>query len=113
MLELALQKLRAEPETTAIVGDGLETDIPGGQRLGLMTILVLSGVTSPEQLARSPLQPDLVYPDIAALHRAWTEALRPSKHQSRDTGTPSRHQLGEAGTPSRVPGGGGEGRTAK
>ena len=86
MLELALQKLRAEPETTAIVGDGLETDIPGGQRLGLMTILVLSGVTAPEQLARSPLQPDLVYPDIAALHRAWTEALGPSKSQSRGKG---------------------------
>ena len=71
MLQLALQKLRAEPETTAIIGDGLETDIPGGHRLGLTTILVLTGVTTPEQLARSALQPDLVYPDIATLHRAW------------------------------------------
>jgi 4-nitrophenyl phosphatase len=74
MLQLALQKLQAEPETTAIIGDGLETDIPGGHRLGLMTILVLTGVTSPEQLARSALQPDLVYPDIAALHRAWAKS---------------------------------------
>jgi 4-nitrophenyl phosphatase len=83
MLQLALHKLRAEPETTAIIGDGLETDIPGGHRLGLMTILVLSGVTAPEQLARSALQPDLVYPDIATLHRAWAQSLEPAQLKTR------------------------------
>jgi 4-nitrophenyl phosphatase len=81
MLQLALQKLGAEPKTTAIIGDGLETDIPGGHRLGLMTILVLSGVTTGQQLARSALQPDLVYPDIAALHRAWAQGLEPDERQ--------------------------------
>jgi 4-nitrophenyl phosphatase len=81
MLQLALQKLGAEPETTAIIGDGLETDIPGGHRLGLMTILVLSGVTTAQQLARSPLRPDLVYPDIAALHRAWAQGLDSGQHK--------------------------------
>jgi 4-nitrophenyl phosphatase len=83
MLQLALHKLQAEPETTAIIGDGLETDIPGGHRLGLMTILVLSGVTAPEQLARSALQPDLVYPNIAALHRAWAQSLEAAHPQTR------------------------------
>jgi 4-nitrophenyl phosphatase len=83
MLEFALQKLQAEPKTTAIVGDGLETDIPGGRRMGLMTILMMSGVTAPEQLAGSALQPDLVYADIAALHRAWVEALKPAKATGR------------------------------
>ncbi len=83
MLQLALQKLRAEPETTAIIGDGLETDVPGGHRLGLMTILVLSGVTAPEQLARSALQPDLVYPDIAALHQAWAQSLEAAQLKTR------------------------------
>lgn len=86
MLQLALQKLRAEPETTAIVGDGLETDIPGGHRMGLTTILVLSGVTTPEQLAGSALQPDLVYPDISALHRAWAQSLEPAQRRPRDKG---------------------------
>lgn len=82
MLQLALQKLEARPETTAIIGDGLETDIPGGRRLGLMTILLMSGVTAPEQLARSALQPDLVYPDIAALHQAWAESLEPAQRKT-------------------------------
>jgi 4-nitrophenyl phosphatase len=83
MLQLALQKLQAEPKTTAIIGDGLETDIPGGRRLGLTTILVLTGVTSPEQLARSALQPDLVYPDIAALQRAWASSLEAAQRKTR------------------------------
>jgi 4-nitrophenyl phosphatase len=84
MLQLALQKLQAEPGTTAIIGDGLETDIAGGHRLGLTTILVLTGVTSPEQLAQSALQPDLVYPDIAALHRAWASSPKAAHRQARD-----------------------------
>ena len=82
MLQLALQKLDAEPGTTAIIGDGLETDIAGGQRLGLVTILLLSGVTTSEQLAGSPLQPDLVYADIAMLHGAWADSLQPARRKT-------------------------------
>jgi len=86
MLELAREKLQAEPQSTAIIGDGLETDIPGGWKQGWMTILVMSGVTSAEQLARSPLQPDRVYPDVAALHREWNPALGPSRNLPQSTG---------------------------
>jgi 4-nitrophenyl phosphatase len=74
MLELALSKLSKRPNNTAIVGDGLETDIPGGRRLGLTTILVLSGVTSPEQLAQSAIKPDLVFRDVASLHATWAKS---------------------------------------
>jgi len=84
MLQLALQRLGADARTTAILGDGLETDIAGGQRMGLTTILVLSGVTAPGQLAGSTLQPDLVYPDIAALHRAWAEREAPDKRKGEE-----------------------------
>jgi 4-nitrophenyl phosphatase len=73
MLELALSKLAQHPGATAIVGDGLETDMPGGRRLGLTTILVLSGVTSPEQLAQSSMKPDLVFGDISSLHTTWAK----------------------------------------
>lgn len=71
IFEIAFQKLQAEPRTTAILGDRLDTDIIGGHQLGLTTILVLSGVTEQQQLAHSPVAPDLVYEDIAALHRDW------------------------------------------
>lgn len=50
-----------------MVGDRLETDIAGGQNAGLRTILLLSGVTGREELARSPIHPDLVLADITAL----------------------------------------------
>jgi len=80
IFELALQRLKAEPRTTAVIGDGLCTDIEGGRRLGLLTVLVLSGVTDAQELARSGIKPDLVYADIAALHMAWRAALeRPGR----------------------------------
>ena len=75
IFEIAFQKLQADPKTTAILGDRLDTDILGGKRLGLMTILVLSGVTDQQQLANSTLVPDLVYEDVAALYRDWQRVV--------------------------------------
>jgi len=62
--------LGTDPERTAVVGDRLETDILGGKNAGVRTILVLSGVTSKELLAESPIRPDWVFDDIGALSRA-------------------------------------------
>jgi 4-nitrophenyl phosphatase len=75
ILELALQELAAEAETTAMVGDRLDTDILGGHQVGLTTILLLSGVTDTQQLVGSSIVPDLVYEDIAALYDSWREAV--------------------------------------
>jgi 4-nitrophenyl phosphatase len=75
MVEQALAKLGAEAATTGMLGDRLETDILAGQRAGLPTLLVLSGVTKREMWAESEIQPDLVFDDIAHLHRVWQEAL--------------------------------------
>jgi 4-nitrophenyl phosphatase len=67
MFEQALARLGTRPERTGMVGDRLETDILGAMNAKLQSILVLSGVTTPEILARSSLQPDLVFDDIRAL----------------------------------------------
>lgn len=75
MLEQALSSMEAQPATTAILGDRLETDILAGHRAGLRTILVLSGVTDEAILARSELQPDLVFDDVAHLHAVWEGML--------------------------------------
>jgi glycerol-1-phosphatase len=53
----------------AIVGDGLGSDIAGGKRAGLTTILVLTGTTSRHDLEASEVQPDVVLEDLAALAR--------------------------------------------
>ncbi len=75
MMEQALARLGANPATTAMLGDRLETDILAGQRAGLFTLLVLSGITDQMQLSQSEIQPDLVFRDVGHLHAAWLEAL--------------------------------------
>lgn len=75
MMEQALARMGADPAATAMLGDRLETDILAGQRAGLLTLLVLSGVTDEALLAQSEIQPDLVFRDVGHLHTAWLEAL--------------------------------------
>ena len=71
MLEMAMRRMGATAPATAMLGDRLETDILGGKNAGTTTVLVLSGITSRDDLATSAIQPDLVFDDIAALTRAW------------------------------------------
>ena len=71
MYEEAMRRMGARPETTAVIGDRLDTDIAGGVGLGLTTILVLSGITTEATLTNSPIKPDLVYEDIRALTQEW------------------------------------------
>ncbi len=67
LFQLALERLGTPPEHTLVVGDRLETDILGGQRMGCRTALVLSGVTSPQQAEAWTPPPDLIVRDFGAL----------------------------------------------
>jgi len=71
MFDIAVEKMGVAPEVTATLGDRLETDIEGGHRAGLKSILVLTGVTTREMLAHSPIQPHWVFEDLDALRAAW------------------------------------------
>lgn len=51
----------------AIVGDRPDTDLAGGVAMGWVTILVLSGVTSPEEVSGLAPPPDLVLGSLAEL----------------------------------------------
>ncbi len=73
MFDLAVEKLGGTPDTTAMLGDRLDTDIQGAERAGLRTILVLTGVTTPDVLARSTIHPHWVFTDLDALRTAWEE----------------------------------------
>jgi 4-nitrophenyl phosphatase len=75
MIEQALARLGAQPAHAAMLGDRLETDILAGQRAGLLTLLVLSGVTTREHLSGSEIQPDLVFEDVGHLAHAWATLL--------------------------------------
>ena len=52
-----------------VVGDTLASDIVGGKRAGLGTVLVLTGTCTEDDVAASAVQPDVVLPDLAALLR--------------------------------------------
>lgn len=73
MYQIALQRLGAQAAATIAIGDRIDTDILGAVRAGLQSILVLSGVTSPEEAARSPIKPTWVMQDIQAITRALQE----------------------------------------
>ena len=68
LFELARERVAAA-ERVAMVGTGSSSDIEGGRRAGLETILVLSGATSGEKAAAAVPPPDHVIDDLAALLR--------------------------------------------
>jgi HAD superfamily hydrolase (TIGR01450 family) len=68
LFEHGLRRLGGlSPEHVAMVGDRLDTDVVGGQRAGLRTILVLSGVTNPGEAAVAEPQPDAIVADLASV----------------------------------------------
>jgi len=73
LMREGLRRLGADPAATAVLGDRLDTDIIGGQRLGLATIMVLTGVHGEAEVARSEIRPDVVYRDLVELKEEWEE----------------------------------------
>lgn len=67
MFKISMERMQLGVEETASLGDRLATDILGGQRLGLGTILVLSGVSTEADLHSSAVQPTWVFPGIQEL----------------------------------------------
>jgi HAD superfamily hydrolase (TIGR01457 family) len=64
LVELALKELGSKRGETALIGDRMDTDVVVGKRMGLLTILVLTGV-SKEPHGRQ--RPDLVVKNLSDL----------------------------------------------
>lgn len=76
MLELAMSQLGGTLENTVMLGDRLDTDIQGAVALGIPSIMVLTGVSSREDIGQSPAKPSLVVDDLPALTHIWAEAMK-------------------------------------
>ena len=76
LLEQALARMGSTPSATAILGDRLDTDVLGGRRLGLTTILVTTGVHDAAAVAASAIRPDLVVSGLDELALLWEMALQ-------------------------------------
>jgi NagD protein len=67
MMRSALNAIDAHSETTAMIGDRMDTDIVAGLEAGLEAILVLTGVTTREMAERFPFRPARILESVAEL----------------------------------------------
>lgn len=67
MIRSALNRIEAHSETTAMVGDRMDTDIVAGMEAGLTTHLVLSGSTRREEITEFAYRPNNVVDSISDL----------------------------------------------
>lgn len=67
MYDQALEILDMDPAQVFMVGDNLTTDIAGGLKAGLQTILTLTGVTTAEEAAAAEVKADYVVANLNVL----------------------------------------------
>lgn len=68
-VELVRERLPHPPEACLLVGDRLNTDIALGERAGMTTVLVRTGVTDDVTLAASDHEPDYVLDSLGDIGR--------------------------------------------
>ena len=66
---IALEQVDAPMEAVLMIGDRLETDILGARDSGIDSVLVLSGISSIEDIERQGIRPTWLAGDLAALAR--------------------------------------------
>ena len=71
LFQMALRKIGIPKARVASLGDRLETDILGARKVGIHSILVLTGISSRKELRHSRIKPTLVVKDLPSLQRAW------------------------------------------
>jgi NagD protein len=67
MMRAARKELGLSTDETTMIGDTMETDILGGVQLGFHTVLVLSGGTRPDDLAKYAYRPDVIVQSLGEL----------------------------------------------
>ena len=67
MMRSALNAIDAHSETTAMIGDRMDTDVVAGLEAGMETILVLTGVTTREAAERHPYRASRIVDSVAEL----------------------------------------------
>ncbi|WP_319562437.1 HAD hydrolase-like protein [Marispirochaeta sp.] len=66
MMRHALKRLGCRREETIIIGDRMDTDIIAGIESEIETMLVLSGVTSREEIAEFAYHPHFIFDNVGA-----------------------------------------------
>lgn len=66
---IALEQINAPKEAWLTIGDRLETDILGAKNAGIDSALVLTGISSKEDIHSQGIRPTWVAEDLSALSR--------------------------------------------
>lgn len=69
LIEMVLESRCYQRHELAMVGDRLYTDIKAAHNAGILSIAVLSGETTREEIESSSIKPDLIFQDIGELAR--------------------------------------------
>jgi 4-nitrophenyl phosphatase len=67
ILEQGAEHLGVSAAESVMIGDRLDTDILAGQQAGMLTVMVLTGVSTRDEVAGAAAAPDLVVDDLPAL----------------------------------------------
>jgi len=67
MMRYALTSLKARAQDSVIIGDRMDTDVIAGLENGMMTYLVLSGVTKKEDINKFPYRPTKIFGSVAEI----------------------------------------------
>ena len=67
MVQSCLRIMGTDARRSLMIGDRLDTDILAGQRAGTQTLLVLTGVSTAADVARTGIHPELTVPTLEPL----------------------------------------------
>lgn len=74
MMRHALKKIGCTREETIVIGDRMDTDVVAGIEAGIDTLLVLSGVTTSEEMERFPYRPTYVFDGVEEIIQSLSAA---------------------------------------
>jgi NagD protein len=111
MMRYALNAIGAHSETTAMIGDRMDTDIVAGLEAGMYTVLVLTGSTTRDEVDAYPYRPSRIVESVEDLvAEIADEAIAASRansywggRQDASSGSPEEAQPGTR--ERRTPGG--------
>lgn len=79
MMRSALRTLGAHSESTLMIGDRMDTDVRSGLEAGLRTILVMTGISTPDTAERFPYRPSRIIDSVADLVGHTDEPFGPEE----------------------------------
>ena len=79
MMRTGLRLLKCHSEDAVMVGDRMDTDVISGLESGMSTVLVLSGISTPETLKTFSYRPSMVLNGVGDIVRAAKGKLKTAK----------------------------------